>query len=162
MRKLAIILVSILFAVICYGQNDNVYQHRNDVTKYLDLQKKKNTYWSYTGVAADTISSNDSTYNYSFGVDNIIDKISIAGFVQLDSVSGTPTTSVILKGKVFWDQDWITLETETWAGTTGDTTLVFDYTTAKAWRFVKFEHDATATTTQKYSINQQEIKIYEE
>ena len=166
MRKYIILFASLLVAAVSYGQNtiNTVDNHKDDVNAVLDLKagiiSAPLTYWDLYGSAADTVSSADSTWTYSFGVNHVLDAYKIAGRIKLDSISGTPTTTVTLEGKHFYDDAWTVLATETWAGTTSDTTLNFDYTTAKAYRFIRFHHDCTATTAQKYKINEQEIQLY--
>jgi len=161
MKKLLLILASLIVVVLSYGQNtiETVSNLESSVDVVLDINESV-TFTHYYGTAADTASSNDSTWTYVYGIKNVFDAIKAQGIVKLDSVSGTPTTSITLEGKPFWDSDWTTVETETWAGSSEDTTLVFDYSTAKPYRFWRFNHDVTATTAQKYKITEVQFQIY--
>lgn len=154
-----------MIAAIGYGQTvDNVKNHEGDVNVNLkmnsELLASPITYWHTYFTAADTVSSNDSTHVYTYSVRDVLDGIKFAGRLSLDSISGTPTTTVTLQGKIFWDDSWTTVDTETWSGTSADTTLLFDYATAKPYRFWRVYHDCTATTAQKYEIQELEVKVY--
>ena len=164
MKRLVTLLFAVVIAAISYGQVDNVKNHEGDVNVNLKMNSElltaPITYWHTYFAAGDTVSSTDSTHTYSYSVRDVVDGIKVAARLLLDSVSGTPTTTVVLQGKIFWDDAWTTVETETWAGTSADTTLLFDYTTAKPYRFWRTFHDCTATTAQKYLLQEQEIKVY--
>lgn len=161
MKKLLIVGISLLFAVVSYGQNtiETVSNLESSVNIVLDLEDNE-TFAHFYGANSDTVSSTDSTWTYVYGVKNQFDAVKAAGLMKLDSVSGVPNTSITLQGKIFWDDDWTTVETETWAGSSEDTTLSFDYSTAKPYRFWRFNHDAVADSTQKYKIAEIQFKLY--
>jgi hypothetical protein len=72
----------------------------------------------------DSVSDNDSIYWVLF---NMNEDVPYDYYIShtLDSTSGTPTTTVVLQGRMFTSEAWTTITTKTWAGTTEDTTLVF-------------------------------------
>lgn len=155
MKRILVLIVSIFIAFIGYGQTVS----SSSVTKKLDLNQNE-TYWFREGVAADTINQSDTTWAYTFGVNNLFDAVKQYVVVKLDSVSGTPLTTVALSGKVFWDDSWTSITTASWYGTSSDTTLILDQSTAKHYRFYKLSHDGDGTGTFKYSISKSELQIY--
>jgi len=161
MKRFLFTLASLIFVMLSYGQQtiETVSNLESSVDIVLDI-KENVTFTHYYGSTADSVSNNDSTWTYVYGVKNVIDAIKATAIMKLDSVSGTPNTSITLQGKSFWDSDWTTVETETWAGSSSDTTLVFDYSTAKPYRFWRFNHDAVADSTQKYTIDEIQFQIY--
>jgi len=155
MKKLILVLVSVLIGMVSMGQ----VVKNTAVNKVMDLNKNE-TYWYRQNIASDTVNQTDTTWSYTFGVNNLYDAVKQYVVVKLDSVSGTPLTTVALSGKVFWDDAWTSITTAAWAGTTGDTTLILDQSTAKHFRFYKLSHDGDGTGTFKYSITKQELQIY--
>jgi hypothetical protein len=77
--------------------------------------------------SADSISNNDSIYNIPFNPNSDYPYEYYIRLV-LDSISGTPTLdSIILQGKMFSSDSWTDIgSNQTWAGTDGDTTIIFN------------------------------------
>ena len=112
---------------------------KSDVDIYLDL-KKDITFFQVNGGITDTVGVADSTWVKTFSVDNLYDALKSTAKMTLDSLSGTPTITVTQEGKDFWDDaPWTVILTEDWAGTTGDTTLLFNGSTAKHYRFYRYK-----------------------
>ena len=158
MKRIIILLVSFLFVIAGYGQT--VYSLRNTTDRKLDI-KDNETYWFRAKPAPDTINEPDIVWAYTFGVDNLYDQNKQFIKIVLDSVSGTPLTTVAWSGKVFWDDAaWTEITTASWSGTTGDTTLLLDQSTAKHFRFYKLSHDGDGAGTFKYAITKQQVQFY--
>ena len=87
------------------------------------------TYWTYTGLAADTIGAGSLTWE--FDIKKLTDQeVKPYVYLTLDSLGGSSEVSVYLQSKVFSDQSYSDLDTLTWSVTSADTTLIFDYSTA--------------------------------
>ncbi len=158
MKRLVILLISFLFVAVGYGQT--VKSLRNTTDRYLPLTENE-TYWYRAKPAPDTINETDTVWAYTFGIDNLVDQMKSYVRIDLDSVSGTPLTTVALSGKYFWDDAaWTSISTVSWFGTTGDTTLIIDQSTAKHYRFYKLSHDGDGAGTFKYAIAKQQIQFY--
>lgn len=155
MRKFLAFALLFMFAIVSYGQTvaNATANFKFDINDNL-------TYLRYTGAVADTVSSNDSTWSYTMGIQNLYDALKVECRVELDSVSGTPTSACYLQGKTFVQDDWTTLTTVNWAGTSADTTLSLGYSTAKPYRFYRVHFDCTAGTTQKFKIDEFEVSLY--
>ncbi|MCK5139019.1 MAG: hypothetical protein KAQ85_04180 [Thermodesulfovibrionia bacterium] len=159
MKRFIIIFISLLLAGVSYGQS--VKSLKNTVNVYRDLSETENTYWFRTKPAADTINQTDTIWSYTFGIDNLYDQNKQYLKIVLDSISGTPLTTITWQGKYFWDDAaWTTVSTVTWSGTTADTTLLIDQSTAKHYRFYRLYHDGDGTGTFKYAINKQQLQYY--
>ena len=83
--------------------------------------------------AGDTLSNNSTTLSkvIDVGAKQAVQLYSI--MVTLDSISGTPTESIVLAGSM--DNDtYNTITTVTWTGTSSDTTFYYtDISTGVAW-----------------------------
>lgn len=156
MKKIGLIMATLLFAMISYGQS---VSNTTGINFTFDVNEDL-TYVEYTGNAADTISSTDSTWTYTFAVKNLLDDLKVQGRMVLDSVSGVPNTAVYLKGKVFGDDSWTTITTVNWTGSSSDTTFSIDNATAKPYRYLQYAIDCVADSTQKFKVNEFELKLH--
>jgi hypothetical protein len=160
MKKLIIFIAALLFVVTTFGQSIyTVKSLKSSVDFYLDV-KKDLTFFQVNGSSADTIGVADSTWIKTFSVDNLYDALKSTAKMTLDSLAGTPTISVTQEGKDFWDDAWTVILTKTWAGTTGDTTLLFDGSTAKHYRFYRYNVDYDAKVAGKAKITSLHHKFY--
>jgi hypothetical protein len=163
MRKVLFSLIFVLSALISLGQT--IYTVKNVDALFdvkLDINRNK-TFFQLNGGATQTVSQDDSTWTYTFCVDNLYDALKGYGKMDLDSLAGTPSVTVTLEAKYFYDDaSWTTVLTKTWAGTTGDTTLIFDNSSAKAYRFFRFNvnPDISLDTTQVFDIGQIQYQLY--
>jgi len=159
MRKALIIFASILFAVVSYGQNTDltVKGVKSNFNTTFDI-KDNVTFRYYYGSAADTVSNNDSLWNYDVAIENLYDALDHELRIKLDSVSGSPAVTVTLQGKYSYNDSYSSLGTATWAGTSSDTTIVITNGTNKNYRFLNILLDGTATA-QKSKVNYIEIGV---
>ena len=146
MKKLALVLGLLVFAVISYGQNtaldvSSVKRHFNTT---IDINKNL-TYKYYYGSAADTVSNADSLWNYDIAVLNLYDALDSELRVSLDSVSGSPQVTVTLQGKWSYVDSYTDISSATWYGTSSDTTISISNATNKNYRFYNILLDGTAT-----------------
>lgn len=99
--------------------------------------------------AADTLSvvGSDSTMTYTITA-NKADDLFYDVAIELDSLSGTPSFTCDLKGKVFENDAWSDLETDiVWAGTSSDTTVRFqEHSTAEFMRYFQVQVNGGAAT----------------
>lgn len=166
MKKLALLLTSLLFVVISYGQTiDNITNHKKDVDVVLDVKGNllatPVTYWHKYFTSADTLSSvADSTFAYTFAVDNLYDKLAVYTRFKVDTVSGEAAFSAILQGKTFWDDSWTGIDTVSVTSITGaDTSLYVNSTTVQPYRFYRFYVEAETNTPQNSLLKELEIKL---
>jgi hypothetical protein len=166
MKRLLSILTLLLFAVISYGQTiDNITNHKADVDVVLDVKGNllatPVTYWHKYFTSADTLSSvADSTFAYTFAIDNLYDKIAVYTRFKVDTVSGEAAFSAILQGKTFWDASWTPIDTVSLTSITGaDTSLYVNSTTVQPYRFYRFYVEAETDSTQNSLLQELEIKL---
>lgn len=161
MKRLAIILISLLFVVVGYAQNTalDAKSLKNSTSTFFDI-KENITYRYKYGTAVDTVGVTDSTYSYTFTVVNMDEQLEAECRIKLDSTSGTPTLNVALKGKFSWNDSWTSIANADWAGTTSDTTLILSSTTAVPYRFYQVYIDVTATTAQEAKLNYLELGVF--
>lgn len=166
MKKLVLLLTSVLFAIISYGQTiDNVSNHKSDVNVVLDVKTgvfgSPVTYWHKYFTSSDTLSSvADSTFAYTFAIDNLFDKLQVYTRFKVDTVSGEAAFSAILQGKTFWDNSWTGIDTVSLTSITGaDTSLFINSTTAQPYRFYRYYVEAETDSTQNSLIKELEIKV---
>jgi hypothetical protein len=161
MRKLGFILIALLFAAVSYGQNTALDANslKNSTSTYFDMNENLTYRFAY-GATADTFGIADSTFSYTFTVVNMDEQLEAECRVKLDSTSGTPTLNVALKGKFSWNDSWTSIANADWAGTTSDTTLILQSTTAVPYRFYQIFIDVDATVTQEAKLNLLELGVF--
>ena len=161
MKKIVVFIIALLFMGTAFGQS--IYSVKNlksDVDIYINLNKDI-TFFQVNGGITDTVGVADSTWVKTFSVDNLYDALKSTAKMTLDSLSGTPTITVTQEGKDFWDDAaWTVILTKTWAGTTGDTTLLFDGSTAKHYRFYRYNVVLDTTVAGQARITQLQHKFY--
>ena len=87
--------------------------------------------------AGDTVSNNSTTLYkvIDLGNKDAVQLYSIQ--VTLDSISGTPTESVVLAGSMD-NSTFANIDTVAWAGSASDTTFFYtDISTGVAWRYLR-------------------------
>jgi len=161
MKKLALFLGLLVFAVISYGQNTalDASSRKNSTSTFFDMTQGL-TYKYFYGAVSDTVSSVDSSFSYTYTVVGLDEQLEAECRVKLDSVSGTPTLNVALKGKFSWNDSWTSISNADWAGTSSDTTIILQSTTAVPYRFYQVYVDAVADSTQKAKINLIELGVF--
>jgi len=155
MKRLVILFVLFISAIISFGQS--VVDKKTSVNRYLDLDKQQTYFWR-AAPTTDAIADSDSLWQYTIGVDNLYDANKQYVKQTLDKLTGTPNTDITLKGKVFWDDAWTTITTIHWAGS-ADSTIIFDQSTAKHYRFYMIQHLGRAGTF-TYEIDKTEVQFY--
>ena len=155
MKKLIAIAILLVSAVISYGQAVNAV-----TTDYLFDINKNLTYYRYVGTANDTIGIVDSTWSYTFGVANSYDALKQQVRIKVDEVTGTGKLAAIWQGKNFWSQDWTNITSVSYIGGGSDTTIVYDQSTAKPYRFYRMYIDVNAKTAQTLKMLDLEVKLY--
>jgi len=141
MRKLVLVLVSLLIGMVSMGQT--VSNQKSALTKYLDVSKNV-TYWYKS---ADVITQTDTLRNYTLGIGNSVDALKQNVRVKLTENSGTGAVTVKFQGKVFVDDTYTDLLSATYDGTGSDTTIVFDGTAAHEYRFYNIQLDGDGSGT---------------
>lgn len=122
MRKLTLLLILFSFAFINLNAQDRTIS-RTDRTTYVPFTK--NVYVDvYTGVTADSITSNqDSLYlNYTVTRPYAINYILK---VEVDTAAGADTATLALFGKVMSSDSWTQIATATYTGT-ADTAITYN------------------------------------
>ena len=165
MRKLVILFASILIAVIGYGQNTALdvksLENNFDVNFKVNNNRAADNFvysWFYGNESTDTIDASD-TWNRDYSIRNLYDALKHECRVELDSISGTPTVTVTLEGKYSYNDGYTSIATATWSGTSADTTIILQGSTAKPYRFINFKAVADATA-QKVQIERVEVGVY--
>ena len=161
MKKIVVFIIALLFIGTAFGQSIySVKSLKSDVDIYLDL-KKDITFFQVNGGITDTVGVADSSWVKTFSVDNLYDALKSTAKMTLDSIKGSPRITVTQEGKDFWDDaTWTTVLTKKWYGTTGDTTLLFDGSTAKHYRFYRYNVDYDAKVGGQARITQLQHKFY--
>lgn len=161
MKRLAIFISLFVFAIVSYGQTDISVSGLKG--NYADEEKfdvnANETYSFFYGAAADTVSDNDTIWSKSYIIENVYEELEHECRVSLDSVSGTPTLNVALQGKWSENDSWSSLANADWAGSSSDTTITLQNTTAKNYRFLRVYIDAD-DTAQKSEVELIELGIY--
>lgn len=134
MRKYIILLGLLLVAAVSYSQS--VYSVRASLDTRLDADKSQ---YYYKAPNLSVIDSVNNTLSLVLGVDNLFDLTKQYVKVKLDSISGSPATTVYLNAKHFWTDDWTGIDTVTWAGTEADTVFSVSNTTSNAYRFFNIQ-----------------------
>jgi hypothetical protein len=165
MKRLAIILISLLVVAVSYGQNTalDAGSLKNSTTTYFDMDRGLSSPINYRyayGTTADTVGVADSSFSYTFTVVDMSDQLEAECRIKLDSTSGTPTLNVALKGKFSWNDAWTSIANSDWAGTSADTTIILQSTTAVPYRFYQIFVDVTATTAQEVKLNYLELGVF--
>jgi hypothetical protein len=156
MKKLALILATMLIGMISMGQT--VYEKKGDVSAYMDISENQ-TYW-YSGTDATTITQADTLRSYTFGLDKTVDVLKQYVRIKLVENSGTAGVEVKLQGKHFWDESYTDILTATYTGDGADTTILFDGSTAKHYRFYKILLDGISDSTFNVTLNKAELQFY--
>ena len=128
-RYIFSIIAIVLFAFASHAQ-DKQYTMNVDLPTASVETYLRSSYINFT--ANDTFNLTDSTYSVVvYPNQKVPVKYDFA--ITLDSISGTPTVTTILYYKVFGSQNWTsTGDTNTWTGTSSDTTFYFlEHTTAE-------------------------------
>lgn len=127
MKNLIFLLVLVIVsALTIQGQNKATY----DVTLEQD-----DFLYQYRAKAADTVSANKTTFSFAFfnaGQGKHKENFTNRWEIALDSISGTPSAVSIAyqrRNNIF--TTWVTDSTQTFSGSTSDTTLVYYDTSAK-------------------------------
>lgn len=161
MKKIVVFIIALLFIGTAFGQS--IYSVKNlksDVDIYLNLNKDI-TFFQVNGGITDTVGVADSTWVKTFSVDNLYDALKSTAKMTLDTLSGTPTITVTQEGKDFWDDaKWTVILTEDWACTTGDTTLLFNGSSAQHYRFYRYRVVYDTTAVGQVRITQLQHKFY--
>ena len=119
----------------------------------LQAQKSKQTtlkpqqfYFTYTGVAADSINAatKDSTWNMVVRLNKGDGVLYNAKFKVQDLTAGA-TAKLILQGRNFATDNWTTITTTVWKGGGTDTTVLFTNVSSKVYyRHLNFKLSGTA------------------
>jgi hypothetical protein len=147
-RYIILLMVIALFACKANGQT----------TKAKALNS---TQWYYGDDSDYSLAiTGDSTLTYTITL-NKPDDVLYDVQVTLDSVGGTPSYVMDLKGRVFTDDTWSDLETDvTWYGTSTDTTILFqEHSTAVFYRQIQLQVNGQAATGAA-SVDKVEVKIW--
>lgn len=126
--------------------------------QYLDIAENE-TYW-YRASSSDVVTQADTLLSWTIGVDNMYDQLKQYVQIKLTENSGTAAVNVKFQGKTFWDDSFTDLLDVTYAGTGTDTTIIFDGSTAKHYRFYKVLLDGDGTGTFNVTATKQEVKFY--
>lgn len=163
MKKLLSIFPVLVVMVLVFASTITQAQ---DKSYSFKLNKSLNIYNNYAPVSHfnftedDSIDAVDSLYSIVLTLNQTYPiKYNIRH--KLDSVSGTPTTTVYLQGRVFTSDSWSAISNVYWAGTSSDTTITFtENSTAKFYRQLRIYHDADGSVTQKYNLDELEVKLW--
>lgn len=95
--------------------------------------------------AGDTLSNNSTTLSKVIDLRSKQEIQLYSLQVTLDSISGTPTESIILAGSLD-GTNYTGIDTVSWTGTDADTTFFFtDITTGVAWPFLRVQSTESGT-----------------
>jgi hypothetical protein len=158
MKKYLMLLATVLFAVISYGQDISVKELAKSADWTFDINKNETYNFFYGDEVTDTIDASD-TWSRNYVVKNVYDALKQECRVKLDSVSGSPSVTVTLEGKYSYNDSYTSIATATWSGTSSDTTIILQGTTAKPYRILNFKAVADATT-QKVQIERVELGVF--
>ncbi len=121
--KILFVFASLIFAGQMMAQDATVSRNGTHFNVVLD--------------AGDTLSNNSTTLSKVIGIGNkqAVQLYSI--MVTLDSISGTPTESIVLAGSMD-NIAYVGIDTVSWTGTSSDTTFYYtDISTGVAWNYMR-------------------------
>ena len=135
--KILFVFAALVFASQMMAQDANVSRNGTHFNVVLD--------------AGDTLSNNSTTLSKVIGIGNkqAVQLYSI--MVTLDSISGTPTESIVLAGSMD-NIAYVGIDTVSWTGTSSDTTFYYtDISTGVAWNYMRVL--STESGTAKAQLN---------
>ncbi len=148
MKKLLSILFSLLFAVVLVAQDRTV----NLGTLKADFTRSNSITWGYTGVEADSLTSNQDTIRYYVNL-NKFDPVGYYINAKLDTIAGAVTlVSVETYGRMFDGQAWteidsvaseVTAETDITIESFTDSTSMFQNTLDAHYKQLMLEFQLT-------------------
>lgn len=149
MKKLAYLLVLVLFASMTFAQNTDL--RVSGLKSSLDFTLNPNPVvgspatFAYAYVTT-TVTDSDSIWYKTIGVDNKIDNLKAYTMVNVDRLTGTVTGVLYLQGKTFWDETaWTDIASST-ISTSSDTKVSLTSTTAQPYRFYRVYYKGSAGT----------------
>ena len=154
MRKLALLVSMLLIGMISIGQTVKQTKSTIGSDNYLNVAEDE-TYWNKTGIV---VTETDTLAAYELGIDDNIDALKQYVRVKVVENSGTIGLNVKFQGKVFWDETYTDLKSVTYGGG-ADTTILFDGSTAKNYRFYKVLLDGVSDSTFNATVKA-EVKFY--
>jgi len=156
MKRLLFVFASLLIAFLSVGQSIG---NSTGIDVTMDINTNK-TYFRDLGNSADTIGIVDSTWTKVFAINNMYDALKQQVRLKVDEVTGTGDFVATWKGKNFLSNAWVTISTATYHGVGSDTTIVFDQSTAKTYRYYTLDIDVDAGTAQTLKMLDFEVYWY--
>lgn len=123
MKKFITLLMLIFVAFISIAQIRTI---QSDKVLRTDVNESASITWSYTGVAADTLTTNQDTLLYNITVNKAV-PMNYYIKIGLDTIAGVDTTCVInINGRMFDDESWTLIETVTTSVISAETNTVIE------------------------------------
>lgn len=144
--------------MVSMAQDISTKELAKDADAYFDVNKNITYDFFYGDETTDTIAASE-TWSRNFVVKNLYDALKQECRVELDSVSGSPGVTVTLEGKYSYNDSYTSIATATWSGTSADTTIILQGSTAKPYRILNFKAVSDATA-QKVQIERVELGVF--
>ena len=123
MKKLMTITLFCMVAMLGYAQIRTI---QSDKVLNADVLKANSITWSYTGVAADTMTVLQDTLLYNITLNKAF-PMNYYIKIGLDSIDGVDTTVVVnINGRMFDDEGWTLIETVTTAEISAEINTVIE------------------------------------
>lgn len=141
MKKYIAILFLMLMVFVSYS-TDRTLPSSGTKLLQADDTKSNSITWSYTGVAADTITSNQDSIVYNV----TLNKSWPANYyikVGLDTIAGADTVKININGRMFDDESWSLIETTTSSAIPSATDVTIESITDADYYLTAAAHNIT-------------------
>lgn len=123
MRKFIITLILTFVVLAGFTQIRTI---NDDYVLKPDVTSPRSVTLSYTGVAADTLTSNQDTLLYNITINKAV-PMNYYIKIGLDTIAGADTTCTVnINGRMFDDESWTLIETTTTSAVGGEVNTVIE------------------------------------
>lgn len=149
MKRIAVIIGLLLILGVTCSQAQRSYTLTYPVS-----------YYSLPYRAADTVSRNDTVWDFQVLLTNFDWPVKSQWEMRLDEVSGAGATDISLQGKMFSADSWTNISTVNYASGGSDTTFTISDATARAYRYFRIYLDKAAGTG-VLEVERMQVKFYQ-
>lgn len=139
MKKYLALLFFVIVAMTGYSVS-TVRTIKADKVLNPDVTSPSSVTWSYTGVAADTLTDNQDTIIYNITLNKAV-PMNYYIKIGLDTIAGADTTCIInINGRMFDDESWTLIETVTTDAVEAEVNTVIESMTDPDFSFTTAGH----------------------
>lgn len=135
MKKYLILIALFLFSIFSFA-TDRVLPAAGSKLMNVDVLKSGSVTWSYTGMAADTLTGNQDTIAYNITLNKSF-PMNYYIKLGLDTIAGADTTLLVnINGRMFNDQSWTLIKATTTAEIAAAADIVIESMTESKFTLV--------------------------